>query len=249
MKTNLEWDELKALRKLTNRKNILAAGKYLVEGINVINEGLKHRQINELLISDKRLLSTYENKYPKVEITIVTGKQLQQLSKLETPPGIIGIAKPQDEKYDLEKLAIANKIIVLDQIADPGNFGTIIRTALAFDFDLIISFNSGVSKYNDKVIRSSQGAVFQLPIIETNDLTLLNSFSCYYFVLDETSKNFNDIDFNIKRLALVFGNESHGISKDLLATNPGTKVYIKIKNIDSLNLAITAGIAMGKVSC
>ena len=144
--------------------------------------------------------------------------------------------------YDHD-LRLGEKIVYLDNLQDPGNVGTIIRTAYAFGYTDII-LNKGVSKYNNKVIAASKGAIFHVNIIEDKSLEDLKDegYSLVGTLLDESSERLENVILNDK-FVLVFGNEGQGLSQSVIDILDH-KVYLEMNNFDSLNVGITAGIVL-----
>lgn len=228
---------IKELASLTTKKKIKEKGLYLVEGRNLIIEALEAKLVEKILITDE---SMYAN-YLEVEKILVNEEIIKKLSSNITNKGSIAICKYEPLSINLDGV---KKIIVLENINNPGNLGTITRTALAFGYEAVITIGESVFAYNDKVLKSSQGAVFKIPVIQMKDFNLLKSFIPLRFVLDNNSKFLEEIDIPLEKFALVFGNEANGITNKLLNEWKGTNVKIDIKSIESLNLAIAAGIAM-----
>lgn len=145
-----------------------------------------------------------------------------------------------------------NIIIALDRLSDPGNLGTIMRTAYWFDVKNILLSSNSADPYNPKVIRSSQGAIFHSDITEDADLSKelvklqSNGFTVFLFTLT-AEKTLSEISRSVKktdRSVIVFGSEAHGISKEILDLN---FEQVKIKGnsaCESLNAAIACGIAL-----
>ena len=138
------------------------------------------------------------------------------------------------------------KWVVLDNLTDPGNVGTIIRTADAAGFDGVVLSKESVDLYNPKVQRSMQGSQFHVQVIQMPILEALASFKAnglpiYASVLDKAAKQLNNCA-PVPQLALVIGNEAHGVSKEVVAL-ADKKIYIPIKGqAESLNAAVAAGI-------
>lgn len=114
-----------------------------------------------------------------------------------------------------------NKTVILNNVSDPGNIGTILRSALAFEFDTVIIENIDI--YNPKIIRSSLGAIFSnLNIISTSNLEEIlkdlkaQNFKLYYTLLDVNAKKLNEVSFDNEKIAVVVGNEANGIDKNLI---------------------------------
>lgn len=171
---------------------------------------------------------------------LVSEEVLKKLSSNVNPEGIVFIAKMQESV-----IKDPHKILYLDNISDPGNMGTLIRTALAFSYDLVAVSENSVSIYNEKVVNSSKGAIFAIPVVTAK---LSDYKSTHQILVTNLSKNAIDFE-KVKvedKFVLVLGNESHGVSKEV-SKLASQEIIIPIKNIDSLNVAVAGGILMNKI--
>ena len=134
--------------------------------------------------------------------------------------------------------------MLLDNVSDPGNLGTILRTALAFGYNDVI-LKEGCSIYNEKVLQSTQGAIFNLNIISKFDKKILDGYKLIATEI-KGSIDLSEIKKPGKHV-LVLGNEGHGVSKEILEL-ADQRVRIDIKNIESLNVAVAGAIAMYELS-
>ncbi len=231
---------IKDLAKLNSKKEIQEQGLFLVEGRNLVVEAIQQGIVVDLLVTNEDMYSIYD-----IEKTLVTEDIITKLSNNKTNRGAIAVCRYEPLSVNLN---LVNKIVVLENINNPGNLGTIIRTALAFGFDAVITTGNSVFVYNDKVIRSAQGALFKMPVMQLKDYEFLKEFKPYKFLLSESSKNIDDIVIDSDKYALVFGNEANGISEDLKANWIGEDIMIPINTkVESLNLSIAAGIAINKL--
>ena len=146
-----------------------------------------------------------------------------------------------------EKNELTNKILILDGIQDPGNLGTLLRTAHAFNFNTIVLGEGTVDLYNDKVIRASQGAIFKLNFRRENLINFIPSLNNYHIYgtdvvngisLDDIKKDDN--------IAIVLGNEGNGISPDVKKLI-NKNIYIEMEDTESLNVAIAGALIMYKL--
>ena len=154
--TNPKIKSLLALRKKNERYNEL---KFLVEGLHLTQEAYKNNLLELVLSTDEKLLNTFKN----TKQILVNDAVINKLSTTTTPQNVIGVVKMNKNEFK-----ITDKYIVLDDINDPGNFGTIIRTSLALGVkDIIVSPNT-VDEYNEKTLRATQGAIFKANIIRMN---------------------------------------------------------------------------------
>ncbi len=230
--TSKENKIIKYTLKLKESKYIKKEKKFIIEGEHLlemaINNGL------EYVICDKELnLSDDINQY------IVTEDILKKISSNKSFSHIIGVCKiKENAKID------GDLILYLDNLQDPGNIGTILRTALAFNVKTIIS-NSIIPFYNQKTIQASQGAIFYLNLIP-EDFKILSVLKGDYTLVG-TALRGNTILLNDFRkpskMILVVGNEGKGVSKDILDICDYT-IKIDIANIESLNVAIATAICL-----
>ncbi len=223
------WQKLK-LKKYRDEEKL-----FLVEDEHLVNEALKKGIVKEIITitHEKFQEPTY----------YVNEKIMKLLSSQVTGAKIIAVCHMLDEKE------ILGNVIVLDRLQDPGNLGTIIRSAVAFNFDSIILSDDSVDLYNPKVIRSSEGMIFHINVIRTNITTFLNNLSNEYTKITTSVIDGEDIK-NIKfnKCALIIGNEGEGVSKKV-ATLCEKKAYIKMnKNCESLNAGVSASILMYEVN-
>ena len=134
--------------------------------------------------------------------------------------------------------------MLLDNVQDPGNLGTLLRTASAFGYKDVI-LRGGCSQYNEKVLQSTQGAIFSLNIVPFEDEDQLEG---YEIIVTEIK---GSVDLStvgkVRKHVLILGNEAHGVSKEFLEI-ADKRVRINIKNIESLNVAVAGAIAMYELS-
>ncbi len=233
---SLENKKIKELKKLKNNKGIYHDDFFMVEGEHLVIEALRANVLSYVLIDED-----YKFDYD-IEKVVVNKKILESLSSLNSVPSIMGVCKKIKETDNL-----GDKIILLDGIQDPGNLGTIIRSAVAFNFDTIVLSDTCVKKYNDKVIRASQGMFFKVNIITrdlVNFIKLLKKED--YKVYGTNVVNGTNVKLlkNNKKIAVVMGNEGKGISEEV-KENIDENIYIDMDNAcESLNVAIAASIIM-----
>lgn len=213
--------------KVRNEKKL-----FICEGFHMLEEAKKYNAIAKVFTLEK--LDLEEDQY------ILTKELLGKLSKSVTPQGVLIVCKMPGEKN-----ITSNKVLYLDGISDPGNMGTLLRTALAFNFLDVIVSKDCVSTYNEKVIQASQGAIFQLNIVKGNidNLELLKEKN-YQIISTGLKSSIDIVDINPpSKLVLVLGNEAKGVGEDILSISTSV-VRISMSNIDSLNVGVAGGIAM-----
>lgn len=229
---------------------------FIIEGRKGVEEVLQ----SNYEIQGVYLLSDYikDSKYQKIldllkeqniEWSTLYDRDAEQLSALTSSPGILAVVKRKNEMPDLQ-----GPILVLDQINNPGNLGTILRTALWFGINNIILSEGSVSKYNAKVVRSSMGAFFHLNIIENVYLPkfLLKQKESGYVVLaadvNKSTVKLSELKNIIQEKTIyLFGNESHGLAENLEEFIDDYYMIKKIGKGESLNLAVSVGVVLSQL--
>lgn len=239
---------IKSLSSLKIKKFREESGKFLVEGEKLCEELFKSDySIDSIIISSNFVLSNsiiqeaVEN--DKIPAYTASEKDFDRLCETKTPQGIVAVAFMKRNKPILEK-----PFIILDSISDPGNLGTIIRSADWFGFQQVILGQGSASVYNGKVLRSSMGSVFHLNIIEAEDLRLfiVNNFpSAIVFAASVDAKtDITKITKPDRNFGIIFGNEARGISDDIeIIADKKFKISGKGR-AESLNVAVAAGISL-----
>lgn len=204
----------------------------LIEGIHLIKMAAEVTNIISLLFVEGSNNIKADNYY---QITKEIG---DKLTTYQTSQNIFAVVKKQVVRPDLTK-----HLLYLDNVSDPGNMGTLIRTALAFNFGGVICSTNSVSFYHPRVITSGQGAHFKIPLLVSDDLSTYKKNG--YTIVGTSLIEASDIDnyqFNNKTL-IILGNEARGISREKLSMCD-QKLKISINNIDSLNVSIAGAIIM-----
>ena len=134
------------------------------------------------------------------------------------------------------------KVVYLDKVNDPGNIGTIIRTALAFDYDAVILSEGCCDCYNEKVVSATKGALFSLPILHGDLAEFKQGKKVIVSALSDKAIDLKDLK-RPDSFILVVGNEANGVSQEILK-QADIIAKISIQNIDSLNVGVAAGIFM-----
>ena len=209
-------------------------GLFLMEGIKNLDLALTYGNVKTIFTSIG---------LPKIGKDIETYKVndevLRKLAVSENPEGVVFICemlKPKKDKKDY------HKIVYLDQINDPGNLGTILRTAVAFNYDAVVLSKGSVDLYNEKVIAASKGAIFLVDAF-VGDIENYKDKQIIVSILDENSIPLNECK-KPNDFVLVLGNESHGVSGPIIKI-ANQLVKIEMNDvIDSLNVAIAGAILM-----
>ena len=224
-------------KKLREKKYILENNMFIVEGAHLVEEAYKSGRLLEVIM-DNTCNIIYD-----VKTTLVSKKCIKKISLLKSVPNIMGVVKLVKNEN-----IIGNKIVLLDNVQDPGNVGTIIRSALAFNVSTIVMSPESVNIYNDKLIRSTEGTIFNMnivvmPLSEAIEKIHEMGIKVYYADM-YGSINLDDAD--IKDYALVLGSEGKGIS-DYIKREADYGINIPMNDKrESLNVSVTGGIIMYK---
>ena len=225
--SSVDNPKVKELMKLKLSKNRKKEEMFIVEGAHLVKEAKMAGVLIEAFSIEE-----------KEGYTLVSESVMKKISTTDTVVKEIGLCK------FISKNELSNKVLILDGVQDPGNMGTLMRSACAFGFGTIFIGNGCVDIYNEKVIRSSQGAIFKLNFIFGSVVEFVNNSKNYKIYgtnvvrgipLDDVKKE--------EKLGIILGNEGNGISKevdDLLLDN----IYIPMDNTESLNVAIAGSIIM-----
>lgn len=237
--TSLDNQLVKKVTSLHQKKYRDLYKEFFIEGMKTIKEAIEYKvYINSILYSSENL--DYKFDVPTYK---VTKEIMAKITDTSTPQGIVALCKIP--KYEINK---KERLIYLDRVQDPGNVGTIIRTADAFGFDGVLLSKGCADVYSPKVVRSTMGSLFHIPICQDVDLDTLKSLNVKIYSSALDTDNFID---NIKvqtPMVLVIGNEGQGISDEVKNI---TDEFVKINmsgNAESLNASIAAGILMYEFS-
>ena len=234
------------IKEITSKENnkikfaaSLKMAKYRKENRQFLAEGKKSLELALAAGVVKEIFTT--KKLPDIKDDIVQylvdDSLLKKISSTQNPEGVVFVCHMQEKK--VKKL---NKVVYLDHVNDPGNMGTIIRTALAFDYDAVIVSEGCCDVYNEKVVAASKGAIFLIPLMNMDLKELKEGRTIVVSTLSEDSVELNKVKVE-KPFVLVLGNEAHGVSEETIKL-ADIKTKIHISNIESLNVSIAAGILM-----
>ena len=247
MITSASNKRIKDIQKLKENKNIKKYGRYLIEGKHLVEEALDAKVVEEIIVSESfeeyNIVGSFEG-----ELIKVTDSVLKSMSDTITSQGIIAVCRTVKKELDINNYS---KVLILDKIQDPGNLGTIIRTADAFNFDCIILGKGTTSLYGQKVIRSTQGSNFHIDCFDNIDLVELidemHEFNIFATSL-KADKYIEQLDNITGKVAVVFGNEGAGVSEEILSKVNNLLKISMPGRAESLNVSIAAGIVMHYIS-
>ncbi len=249
---------LKRIRSLHERQARHKAGLFLIESETVLMEAFARDFEIEAVVVDREY---FEKGFPEtfddnlIELNVVETALFKTLPTTSTPSGVVAIAKARDHSLDGLLQAIDHDhvtLVVCENVQDPGNLGTIIRTALAFGAGGLILTRGSVDIYNPKVVRSAMGALFQLPIATNVELgechQQLKSRGIDIVALNpEAEQSFTDLKYG-KKVALLLGNEANGLTLEAEAMVTRAVRIPMHGDVESLNVAIAAGVVLFHVS-
>jgi len=232
---SLENKKVKEWAKLSQKKYRDEKGLFIVEGKNLVTEAYQAGVLEELILEKGKILPI------DVDTYYVTSEIIKKITSLDTPGTIIGVCKKKEEKK------IGDKILVLDDISDPGNLGTIIRSACAFSVDTIVLSENTVDLYNPKVVRATQGMLFNINIVYkdlSNYIPLLKTNGYMIYGTDVNG------GINVKslkgygKICVIIGNEGKGVS-DNIKKLCDKQIYINMnEKCESLNVGVAASIIL-----
>jgi len=255
--TSVQNPLVKRLQLLLERKGREESGSYLVEGAHLVEEALKSgATVTTVLYDSERELNAacrlaLTNIDPEVHVVAASEAVLAKLSETKSPQGIVAVVKKNQQNWEkwIEQLIQAKPdvlLLFLDEIQDPGNLGTILRTAEAAGVDGVVLGRGSVDLYNGKVVRATMGAMFRLPVFTqalpiTADQWRGKGGRLLCSTLREYSRPYDSVDYGGK-VAIVIGNEGRGVSEEMIA-QADELVHIPIYGqAESLNAAVAAGL-------
>lgn len=209
---------------------------FLVEGFHMVEMAIK----NKLAI---RIFSLKEYPHGSEEFYLTNENIIKKLSSSKNPEGIVALCKKKETKQFSNKT-----IIYIDEVQDPGNVGTILRSSLAFGYNDVFISKGSASLYSSKTLQASQGAIFSLNVKEgkeepINDIKKLKEEG-YEIISTDLKSSFPLKELKIdKPHVLVLGNEGKGVNPEIIAISD-KKVRIEMDGIDSLNVGVAAGILL-----
>lgn len=236
MITSIDNKRIKEITKLNIPKYRKEMGMFIVEGNHLIEESYKNGMLIEIFIlQDEPIL--YD-----VPINVVTPEVMKKISTLDNIPKIIGVCKMKEKKE------LGNKLVILDGVQDPGNLGTIIRSAVAFNIDTIVLSNDTVDLYNEKVIRATQGMIFSInikrkiileefiPIIKDKGYKIYSTNVVNGTNVKEIKKS--------DKYAIIMGSEGKGVKKEINSF-ADEFIYIDMSDqCESLNIGVATSIIL-----
>ena len=243
--TSLNNEIVKDCAKLHQKKYRKEAGLLVLEGEKSVFGALEDNvKIKSVFVCEEELACKVAQKDKDIKIYMINDKIMGKISQTVSPTNILALAL--EPKYNFDDFLKMKKIALLDNIKDAGNLGTIIRSAIAFGIEGILLYGECVDEFSSKVIRSSAGNIFKIPIIHLGSDTraiekLKKTHKIIMTVVDKNAKDPCELDLK-ENICVMFGSEANGLCNELL-TLGDVPVTLKMdKNVESLNLSVFAGI-------
>ena len=242
---------IKHIKKLKDKKHRDESNEYIIEGVKLIEEAVKENARIKKIIVCEDTTRTYEipthimYEIAKYECVYVTNKVFASITQVTNPQGIMAIIEKGDTNVPIDYTQ--DIIVALDDVQDPGNLGTILRTVDSIGLNQIIVSKGTADAFNSKVVRSTMGAIFRVKIIEVENLPQsIKEMRKHHFKLMVTSlqteNSIYDIKFNKK--IIVIGNEANGVSKEIQEMADEKAKIPMLGKTESLNASVAAGVVM-----
>ena len=234
--TSKDNTRIKNLRKLHKKKERSRTGMFLIDGEHLVEEAVASDQKLHCIIALEDYTFTFDAS--DFEVIHVSAPVMKSLSQLETPQGVMAALTYVPPE------ASGDKVLVLDDVQDPGNLGSLIRTADAFGFDRVVASRGTVDPFSDKVLRSAQGSTFHISIEVADAGEVIREFDGMTIGTSLRDAEFLDEVPQPDRLLVALGNEGRGVGGELLdLVDRKVKIHMPGRS-ESLNVAIAGGIMM-----
>ena len=236
--------QIKFINSLKSNKYRTKYNCFLAEGDNVINEFIKSRfVVREVFAIDASKIN-YD------ATSLVSFNELKKITSFKNPANSLAVIEKKNIDFDINKILSSKISLFFDDISDPGNLGTIVRTADWFGFSNLYTSKKSCDFYNPKVIQASMGSASRVMVHKVDLLDVLNemknkNFKCYGATLGGDS--IKKFIFN-ERFALVFGNESQGINEQIMEIlDKNISVPSYNFSVESLNVSVAFGIILAEI--
>ncbi len=238
---SLSNNKIKEIKKLHLKKYRDEYNLFIAEG---------KKALEDIIHSSVEIIAVYAIKEVSYKNAVyISEDDMKKISTTSSPCEVLTIAKKK--VYDINSFEKLNSVVLIDSVSDPGNLGTIIRSACAFGMDGIVLFSDCTDMYSSKVIRSAVGNFFKIPIIQLKEICEIKKyFKSHKIISTSLSKNNNITLKNCSKLdkkIIMFGSEANGLSKELESLSDYNIKLDMQNNVESLNLAVCASIVMYEI--
>ena len=237
--TSLSNEKVVNWAKLNQKKYRDLSNTFIVEGEHLVMEALKTGCVVELICDEDKIMPV------NVPIHYVTKQILEKISNLPSAPDIMAVCNKLPEKE------IGNRLLLIDELQDPGNLGTIIRSAVAFNIDTIVLGKNSVDQYNEKVIRASEGMLFHINIVNRDLMEFIPLLKTEGYQVLGTNVTHGTALRDVRlrsKFAFIIGNEGNGVKDDILDLCDDY-IYIPMNEAcESLNAGVASGIILYEIN-
>lgn len=240
--TSVNNELVKQTCKLQQKKYRNEFGEFLLEGYKAIKEAFDFGIEIKLIFVNKKNISEYD--FLKEKLIETNEIVLKKLATTESAPEAVAVGI--QKKYELTDLEKIQKVVLLENIKDVGNLGTIIRTSVAFGADAIILYGDSVDIYNPKCVRASVGNLWKIPVIHINDLNKLKKYFGNFIRIATLPRANNLLKSYSPKYPIIvmFGSEADGLSKELIEYSTDSVKIEMAESVESLNLATSVAIIL-----
>lgn len=239
--TSLDNKTVKDIIRLKDKKYRDSVGKYLIEGYRVVKDSLPYLCEPEIFLSESFVLTDEAAVFAEFsQVTIVSDSVMKKISDTQSFQGVVCVAR----KRTVQLTYGSEYALILDRIRDPGNMGTILRSALATGFTDIYCINC-VDVYNPKVVRSAMSATSKVNIYDV-DYSIVNNLKTNgysVFAADMSGDSVFLRDAIAKKICIAIGNEANGLSEELLKMSDKV-LSLPMESLESLNAGVSAAVMM-----
>ncbi|MDH5104293.1 RNA methyltransferase [Lentilactobacillus diolivorans] len=243
--TSNQNSRVKEWTKMQSKKGRVKSGQYVIEGWHIVDEAIKHhKQLQALMVTDE----TYLENLPvdsATEVYVITPEIAKHIAATETPQGVFAVLATEDYHETIPD-DLDGSWLLLDSIQDPGNIGTMVRTADAAGMNGVVFGKGSADIYNPKVVRSMQGSQFHMRLFAGDLIDWMTAFKkngvpTYGTELNDQAISYYDVQ-PTKKFGLVMGNEGNGVDPEILSWT-SQNLYIPMNGeAESLNVAVATGI-------
>ena len=242
---------IKHIKRLKEKKYRDEYGEYVIEGLKLIKEAIQENtEIKHIVVCDgcdnsEMIESHLKFEMARLDFIYVPQNIFKLLSDVENPQGVLAVIGKASKKINID--INEDIILALDDIQDPGNLGTILRTADSVGLKQILVSKGTADSYNPKVVRSTMGAIFRVNVIECENLkeSLKNLQKKDYKVMTTSLKSKKTIfEVNYKKKIIVIGNEANGVSKEILNLADEKVIIPMLGKTESLNASVATGVIL-----
>ena len=246
-----ENELIKHIKKLKDKKERDISNEYVIEGIKLIQEAIQENvNIKQIIVCDdcdktESIPKDLMYEIAKYDCVYVTKKIFKYISEVQEPQGILAVIEKNNKDREIDYTQ--DIIVALDNVQDPGNLGTILRTVDSIGLTQILVSKGTADSYNPKVVRSTMGAIFRIKIIECEDLEkILKEVKKHKFKVVVTSlQTENSIyEINYNKKVIVIGNEAKGVEKNIQDLADEKIKIPMLGKTESLNASVATGIVL-----